>query len=103
MLVSYLNAILGRVSYGDPKNADFKKAISPWKAQLNDHLTLRALATDEARDDDPKKKAVPEAERKVAQKVFMTCINCHDTDNDHDFTLEKRWAKIADGPTAIKK
>jgi hypothetical protein len=93
----------GSMHFKHPENAEFKKMMSPWKDKPNDHLTQRAIATDSASDDDEKKKAVPEAERKVSQRVFMTCIKCHDTDNDHDFSHEKRWAKIAHGPTAKEK
>jgi hypothetical protein len=91
----------GSLHAQNPKDQALLLAMSPWKQKLTDHLTRRAVETDSALDDDEKKKAVPGNERKVATRVFTMCTKCHDTDNDHDYKLEK-WFKIAHGPTAKK-
>ncbi len=87
----------GNLHVDNPKNPQLLAALSPWKSNPNDHLTKRVVLTDKLNDNDPEKMKVPAAEKQVALNVFRMCIRCHDTDNDHDYTLEKRWKAIAHG------
>lgn len=86
----------GSLHADDPTNKQYALTMSPWKENPGDYLTKRAI--------EGKEKVIPAAERKVADKVFQLCFQCHDTDNDHNFTLEK-WFKLAHGkgPTAPAK
>jgi len=86
----------GSMHADEPGNKDHRLALSPWKADPKDYLTAKAV--------EEKEPSIPVAERAVADKVFRLCIQCHDTDNDHNFKLEK-WHIIGHGkgPTVKKK
>src|SRR5262249_1319161 len=86
----------------EPKNAKFLKPLSPWRENPGEYLT--DLSIKEKRTPEEQKR-VTDAQQNLANRVFKLCFQCHDTDNDHDFELGKRWKAIAHGggPTVLKK
>jgi len=86
----------GSLHAADPKNAQLRATMSPWKTNPNDHLTKLVVEADKMKYDDPRRNGIPAADQSVGQQVFKTCYGCHDIDNDHDFNLTK-WKKIAHG------
>ncbi|HEV3142426.1 MAG TPA: multiheme c-type cytochrome [Gemmataceae bacterium] len=72
----------GSLHIDDPKNKDYLKAMSPWKAKPTDHL--------------------PDNKVEIAIDA-RTCQKCHDLDNDPYFKFKDFWPKIAHGPSVKKK
>ena len=68
----------GSLHIDEPKNKTYQLALSPWKRKADDAIT------DEV----------------TAKIIFKTCFQCHDTDNDHSFDLQKNWPKIGHGKNA---
>jgi hypothetical protein len=83
----------GSLHVDDPKDKQYRAALSPWREKPGEYLSLQAI---EEGKDKEKDKKIPPGEMATANRVFRLCFQCHDTDNDHDFSLEK-WKKIAHG------
>jgi hypothetical protein len=91
----------GSLHAAQPKNPVFAAKLSPWRDNKTVHLT--DLSIKDKRTTEEQRQVTAE-QQIVANQVFKLCFKCHDTDNDHDFQLDK-WKKIAHGggPTVKKK
>ena len=68
----------GSLHADKPKNKELQLAMSPWKRNPTDDI----------------------ADKSIQKVIFQACFHCHDTDNDHDFSLERNWPKIGHGKNA---
>jgi nitrate reductase cytochrome c-type subunit len=91
----------GSLHVAQPNNAQFFKALSPWKVNPTDRLptaeVMKEIAAAKLVDRNAvEAKLIPNAAQKnLLQQVNNLCMKCHDQDNDPHYEIMKYWPKVA--------